>query len=178
MESITVYTRRRGRAPALLPNSDRILDVAILDIALPPPIPLRVGQHVRISVLTPIGDCGPTHGPGEVVTYTSEPTDIAGRIVGVRALEQAVTEFVIKNDIYHSLTEHAYLSVPHIEGITANLGLWHWLIRTLLSPLLPNTRCIRFDEAADVTPRARAVEWVGEAPAGEWGRADEPADDL
>lgn len=154
MESITVYTKTRGRAPACLPNSDRILDVAFLDVAFPPPVPLKIGQHVRINTLTLRGDQGPIHYPGEVVAYTSESADIAGRIIGIRSMEKAVTEFVIKNEIYHSQTEHAYLAVPHIEGLTVSLNVWQWIARSILSPILPDTRRIPFDDTADVAPRA------------------------
>lgn len=39
MNTVTVYGKEQGRVPADLPNCDRILDVALFDIIIPPLVP-------------------------------------------------------------------------------------------------------------------------------------------
>ncbi|EIW58572.1 uncharacterized protein TRAVEDRAFT_47713 [Trametes versicolor FP-101664 SS1] len=161
MESVIIYTRERGNAPADLPFCNQIRDVAFHDIAISPTRPLEVGLRVRIHVLRP------RHGrevlaedpddPHTTPRYRAESADIAGPIVGIRTLELAVTEFIVQNEIYRSTVEHAYLSVPHLHGLTVRLGMWHWIARTVLLPLLPHTRHVRLQDNAVITHRAYRI---------------------
>lgn len=152
MESVTLYTREQGSVPACLPNSARPFVIAFLDVAIPPPIPLRTGQHVRIHALTRRD--APNRRPTSPAQYWSEPTDIEGKIIGIRAMELETIEFVIQNDVYHSPVEHAYLTIKYAPGATVALTLWQWAIRSALLPFLPRTRTAPMESDVDVAPRA------------------------
>lgn len=167
MESITLYAREQGSVPANLPNSDRPLVIAFLDVAIPPPVPLRTGQHVRIHAL--IRRNTPGAHPTSPARFWSEPTDIEGKIVGIRAMELDTIEFVIQNDIYHSPVEHAYLTVKYAPGDTVSLTLWQWATRMALLPFLPRTRTVLMESDVDVAPRAYALPGMAHAEAGREG---------
>lgn len=152
MESVTIYAHERGSVPTQLPNSARPLVVAFLDVAIPPPIPLRTGQHVRVNALIPRETPNPR--PTSPKQYWSEPVDIEGRIVGIRTMELETVEFVVQNDIYHSPVEHAYLTIKYIPGATVSLTFWQWAIRGALLPLLPRTRTAPLESDVDVAPKA------------------------
>lgn len=152
MDSITIYVRERGSVPAQLPNSARPLVIAFLDVVIPPPTPLGTGQHVRVNAL--IRRKAKNQHPTSPVRYWSEPIDVEGRIVGIRAIELDIVEFVIRNDVYHSPVEHAYLAVKYVPGATVNLTLWQWAIRAALLPLLPRTRTAPLENDVDIAPRA------------------------
>lgn len=88
--------------------------------------------------------------------YTSEPAGVEGEIVGIRTMELAITEFIVKNDDYRSTIGFAYLSIQHVQGATVRLDLWRLTLRTLLLPFLPHTRHIPLDRDIHVTPRSYA----------------------
>lgn len=149
--STIVHTLERGRAPSNLPRSLRILETKTLDVPILPADPLHVGQRVRIYALKKIPNPAGLRDDEETQTwYSSTPTDVEGTIVGIRAMELAVTEFIIANETRHSLVEHAYLSVQHAQGTTVDLELWRCIARTLLLPFLPHTRHIPIDRSAVV----------------------------
>ncbi|OJT13717.1 hypothetical protein TRAPUB_9717 [Trametes pubescens] len=148
MNAITVYAKERGRAPSDMPRRTRIRDVVSLDIVIPPVVPLQIGQRVCVQVLRRRRSRNGSLAAG----YECEPIGVEGTIVGVRTMELAVTELIVRNEDYRSATEHAYLSIQHIHGVTIRLSLWHTVLRTLLLPILPHTRHIPLERNADVTP--------------------------
>lgn len=147
MSTLTLYTKERGRAPSDLPRRTRILDVVSLDVVIPPLAPLCIGQRVRIHTLKRRRNRNGSLAAG----YEAEPAGVEGTIIGVRMMELAVTEFIVRNEDYRSATEHAYLAIQHISGVTVHLSLWHTVLRTLLLPILPHTRHIPLEQDADVT---------------------------
>lgn len=151
METVTIYAKVRGRAPANLPRGTRVLEVESLDVVIPPLSPLCIGQRVRIHTL----ERRRNHDGSLAAGYTASPAEIEGRITGIRAMELAVTEFIVKNEDYRSTTDHAYLSIQHIHGVTVRLSLWHMALRTLLLPILPHTRHVPLERDTDVTPRSQ-----------------------
>lgn len=154
MNTVTVYAKERGRIPADLPNCDRILDVALFDVTIPPPTPLRIGQEITIKALTNEDETSSLPSPRTPAQYDAVASDIAGRIVGIRSMEKTTTEFIIQNNVPHALAEHAYLSIHHIEGVTVRLSWWWWALRMVLLPLLPQTRHIALEQDVDITPRS------------------------
>ncbi|KAL1945934.1 hypothetical protein VTO73DRAFT_1936 [Trametes versicolor] len=148
---ITVHAIERGRAPSNLPRSIRILETAHFDVVITPTVPLHIGQHIQINSLdeapNPAGRRGGTRSQP---WYTSTPADIAGRIVGIRTMELAVTEFIVFNEENCSLVEHAYLSIQHIQGVTVMLDPWRRMARTILLPFLPHTRHVPIEKNAVV----------------------------
>lgn len=146
---MTIHAIERGRAPSNLPRSIRILETANFDVVIAPPSPLHIGQLVQINSLDEATI--PEEGRGGARNqpwYTSTPADIRGRIVGIRAMELAVTEFIVRNEINQSMVEYAYLTVQHIHGVTVAMGTWHWIARTALLPLLPHTRHVPIERNA------------------------------
>ncbi|KAL1941468.1 hypothetical protein VTO73DRAFT_7285 [Trametes versicolor] len=147
----TIHALERGRAPANLPRSGRVLETANFDVVIPPPTPLHIGQRVKINALSVINEPDwEEGGRGTQTWYASTPADIEGRIVGIRALELAVTELIVLNEVKQSLVEHAYITVQHTNGATVSLGIWHRIMRTLLLPFLPHTRHVPVERNAVV----------------------------
>lgn len=147
----TVHALERGRAPASLPRSSRVLETAHFDVIIPPATPLHIGQTVRVNALTEANELGINGLGGNVQPwYTSTPADIEGRIVGIRTLELAVTEFIVLNEVKTSLVEHAYLTIQHAQGTTVALDIWRSAVRTILLPLLPHTRHVPIEHNAVV----------------------------
>ncbi|OJT01593.1 hypothetical protein TRAPUB_7935 [Trametes pubescens] len=152
MNSVTIFTKERGRAPSSLPRNSCISEIAFLDVTIPPPLPLHVGQHIRAHVLTKRHARDGSLVPG----YISEPAGVEGVIVGIRTMELAITEFIVKNDDYKSTIEYAYLTIQHIQGVTVNLDIWRRALRTFLLPLLPHTRHVALDHDVNITPKSYA----------------------
>ncbi|EIW57567.1 uncharacterized protein TRAVEDRAFT_21144 [Trametes versicolor FP-101664 SS1] len=151
MQTITIHAIERGRAPSSLPRSARELEIAHFDVIIPPTIPLRVGQSVRVNSLTEAREAGNVEREAYTPAwYESTATGIEGRVIGIRTMELAITEFIIRNNDRLSLVEHAYLSIQHVQGITVHLGLWQNIGRTLLLPFLPHTRHIPIERDAIV----------------------------
>lgn len=162
MPSIPIYAVERGRAPADLPRSGDILDVASFDLVTPPPVPLQLGQRIHIYTLAVRrGTRRNVPNLPQPPRYASDDAGVTGRIAAIRLMELATTEFLIVNETLHSLIEHAYLTVPHIEGLTVRLDLGRWIARTLRLPILPYTRRIRLEHNADISPREGILEGRG-----------------
>lgn len=146
-----IHAIERGRAPSNLPRSIRILETANFDIVIAPPAPLHVGQLIQVNTLeTTTNLAAGGEGTRTQPWYTSTPADITGRIVGVRAMELAVTEFIVLNEANQSMVEYAYLTVQHIHGVTVALELWRRIARTALLPFLPHTRHVPIEKNAVV----------------------------
>ncbi|EIW61238.1 uncharacterized protein TRAVEDRAFT_44059 [Trametes versicolor FP-101664 SS1] len=154
MTAIPVHTKERGSAPSSLPRTPRSLDTISLDVVIPPPSPLRVGARVVIHSLT---GCSPQGARGQA-EYNAERTGVEGPIVGVRSMELAVTEFIVKNDNLNSTTNYAYLTIQHRQGVTVQLEAWRWVWRTLSLPFLHHTRHVPLDHEAVITPREYNIE--------------------
>lgn len=153
---VTIHAIERGRAPSNLPRSTRILETAHFDVVVAPTIPIHVGQRVQIHSLTPKSTPASLESGRRAQNwYTSTPTDIAGRVVGVRTMELAVTEFIVLNEEHQSLVEYAYLTVQHVEGVTVAMEAWRRLVRTALLPILPHTRHVPTVKDAVITPVER-----------------------
>ncbi|KAL1938743.1 hypothetical protein VTO73DRAFT_11346 [Trametes versicolor] len=86
--------------------------------------------------------------------YTASLAGVEGEIVGVRAMELAVTELIVSNKNPRSTIEWAYLSVQHLEGVTVALGFWRAVWRTISLPFLPHTRHVPL-ERGDIIARER-----------------------
>lgn len=148
---LTVHAIERGRAPALLPRQLRLRSIAYYDIVVPPAAPLSIGQRVKVNTLTVIEDpVGDATEIGSQRWYRSSPADVEGEIIGIRTVELAVTEFILRNEVNQSLVEHAYLAIQHIEGVTVRLGLWRRIVRTLALPVLAHTRHVPLERRAVV----------------------------
>ncbi|OJT08740.1 hypothetical protein TRAPUB_350 [Trametes pubescens] len=152
-QATIIYALERGRVPTSMPRSSRILENVNFDVAIAPPVPLRIGMAVDIHVLRRITPQA-YNNEEEETRYAAEPADITGTIIGIKSLELAITEFIVKNEDNWAMTDVAYLSVPHVRGVTVYLGLAHSIARTLLLPLLPHTRHIALEDAAAVAQRA------------------------
>lgn len=153
---VTIHAIERGRAPSNLPRSIRILETAHFDVVVTPTIPIYVGQEVQIRSLTLKNPAtSPERGGEARKWYVSRPADITGRVVGIRTMELAVTEFIVLNEESQSLVEYAYLTVQHIEGVTVAMEAWRRLVRTALLPLLPHTRHVPIERNAVITTEER-----------------------
>lgn len=155
MRSVLVYTTERGRTLTHLSRSVRpAAEIAILDVVTPPTTPLSVGLKIAVHTVTRW-----RNGDGTISEqYAAEPAGIVGRIVGIRTVELAVTEFVVSNDDLSSPIEQAYLSVQHIHGVTVDLGAWRTILRTLALPILNHTRHVPLDHGAIIIPRSIAID--------------------
>lgn len=149
--AMTAYALERGRAPALLPHRTRCRSIAYYDVVILPSAPLSIGQRVKIYTLAPIARPG-CEGieDGEQKWYKARPADVEGEIIGIRTMELAVTEFILKNEVNQSLVEHAYLTVQHIQGETVLLDAWRRIARTLALPILSHTRHVPVERTAIV----------------------------
>lgn len=155
--SIIVHALERGRAPSSLPRRARLSEVAFFDVVIQPSAPLCIGRHVRVSDLTKIEEPQRDRVGGRAQTwYTARPADVEGRIIGVRAMELAVTEFILLNEVEQSLVEHAYLAIQHTHSVTVALSLWHRVTRTLSLPILAHTRHIPIEHNAVIIQESDA----------------------
>lgn len=152
--SVAVHVVERGRTLAHLSRGARPSgEIAILDVIAPPPIPLRLGLAISIHTVTRW-----RNGDGTLSEeYAAAPMGVEGRIVGIRAMELAVTEFIVSNDDLHSPIESAYLSIRHIHGVTVDLGIWRTILRTLMLPTLQHTRHVPLETEAVIVPRSIAI---------------------
>ncbi|KAI0329236.1 hypothetical protein GY45DRAFT_1212320, partial [Cubamyces sp. BRFM 1775] len=132
----------RGGAPAN--RQGELRDVTYLDVVVPPPTPLRVGQTVTISALrdrytTPRAQLQATRH------LIANPLELEGRIVGVRSLERKMIELIVSNNHATSTTAYAYLAAPLALGTTVDLGPWGNLAVRALRPFLAETREVRLE---------------------------------
>ncbi|KAI0327203.1 hypothetical protein GY45DRAFT_1257504, partial [Cubamyces sp. BRFM 1775] len=120
--TMEVYVRHRGQLLRGERNETRIAEVGLFDVTITPAKPLHVGGRVRLMRLDNRPD--PSHGDYIRVgaTCTVEDTGIEGDIIGIRAVERKMVEFVVRNEKDWSMTELAYLSVRRSRGVTIELG--------------------------------------------------------
>lgn len=71
-------------------------------------------------------------------------------MVGIRAIEGPVVEFVVRNEEEWSRTDYAYLSVPFIQGQTTHVSLWDRVLRAATTQLAFPTRHIPLEDNAIV----------------------------
>ncbi|KAJ8490051.1 hypothetical protein ONZ51_g2531 [Trametes cubensis] len=136
MNHITALARVVGRTRSYPWLEDREMEVAFLDVPILPTSPIELGSYVCIAILEPKP---PT--VARMANYRDEPrytaytSDIRGRIIGIRAMEPEVTEFVLKNDNDDLNTKYAYVAVPHVEGTMVCLPWWARVVRWTLHAL-------------------------------------------
>ncbi|KAI0659795.1 hypothetical protein C8Q70DRAFT_981338 [Cubamyces menziesii] len=166
MANIMVLAKLRGRAPVSRANSSRITDVMFLDLPILPTAPIRLGSRVYVCILTPSeeaqnGALDDEDEGNHAPRYLAESTNIAGRVTGIRAMEATLTELAIRNEVGESKTEYAYLTIPHLEGITVSLPLWMRILRWILRPLLANTRQLPIEPFNSLRWKPVLTTWEG-----------------
>ncbi|KAI0641798.1 hypothetical protein C8Q79DRAFT_1014196 [Trametes meyenii] len=105
--------------------------VAYYEIPIIPAAPLRVGQTVRIKVITPCDTHRLLSTKLALTQYTANETGIQGRITKITSMTSSTTEFLVRNDLPSPAIAHAFIAIPHIQGITVRLGPWARLTRML-----------------------------------------------
>ncbi|KAI9064308.1 hypothetical protein FKP32DRAFT_1554588, partial [Trametes sanguinea] len=146
-QTIVLHAKERGEAPANIVRTARMMKIAYFDAVVVPRNPIKKGQRVCISKLKRLPDryTGPYRAPPQ---YESKRTDIEGPVVAIRARERHFVELVVQNTLTSSLVEKAWVAIPHIQGVTVDLGGWDWLLAVALYPTLPETRRIDLENDA------------------------------
>ncbi|KAI0657001.1 hypothetical protein C8Q70DRAFT_1056246 [Cubamyces menziesii] len=155
MSIITVLAKVSGRAQTHTEDDEPEFHTTYLDVPILPTAPIQVGSRVRVVYLEPKPrDLGRTRNYRNEPKYVAYTSDIHGTVIGVRAMEEKITEFVLVNENEASRTRYAYMAVPHIEGTTVRLPLWlrvvRWFVLAAVAP--PSTRQIPIEPLA-------AMEW-------------------
>ncbi|KAI0650456.1 hypothetical protein C8Q79DRAFT_1006723 [Trametes meyenii] len=135
-----LYVKERGGAPAAIPGEHRPLSVAYYDTALPPLTPLKLGLWVEISSVTMVR----SRTPMREVPLARKDEEVMGCIVGIRAMERTLTEFIVKNHHPRSTITYAYVVIPHREGETVEFPWCLRLARSIILPFLQETRSVQF----------------------------------
>ncbi|KAL1941847.1 hypothetical protein VTO73DRAFT_6847 [Trametes versicolor] len=132
--------------------------VAFYDVLFRPRVPLHIGQHISIHALLPYnGEYSKTCGQGSP-RFLAEDTGIEGTITEVRAMEETVTELVMRNDNAELDVAKAVLAIQHIEGVTVRLPKWKKLLRATILRPLPETRWIPIEPDAAVVKKTTRNE--------------------
>ncbi|OJT14556.1 hypothetical protein TRAPUB_8889 [Trametes pubescens] len=154
MSITTVLAKGRGEAPAEDPLRPS-LTITFFDVPIVPRTPLHVGQLVHVLSLKPCDGLFPGEGekPQRYIAYDS---GIMGRIVGIRSMEENITEFVVRNEAEWAREAYAYLAIKHIPGVTVKLGAWKALLRSTIRRPAKATRDIPI-EADAIVYRDRPV---------------------
>ncbi|KAI0667419.1 hypothetical protein C8Q78DRAFT_981849 [Trametes maxima] len=135
---IPLYVRERGGAPMLQLGDHRNLSVAYYDLIVQPNTPIQTGMRVSVHPLVAVPASN-----GEIQwRLVSRVEEVEGEIIGLRAMEKHLTEFVVKNERGGSTIEYAYVAVPHHEGVTVQTGWIESLFRWIIAPFLLETRTI------------------------------------
>ncbi|KAI0323258.1 hypothetical protein GY45DRAFT_1213382, partial [Cubamyces sp. BRFM 1775] len=129
----------RGGAPANKRGVGEVMDVTYLDLAIPPPVPLSIGQTVVASALVDHPQT-PAAQPLTNKRFIAKPMDLEGTIEGVKSLERNVIELVVSNRSDTSTTLYAYLAMPLSLGTILDLGMWRNAAIWLARPFLLETR--------------------------------------
>lgn len=131
--SNTILAKERGAAPTGN-QIRRGAAITFYDVCRTPKTPIHVGQKIHIHALL---SCTALFqgGEGAPTRYTAFDTGIGGTVLGIRAIEGSVVEFVVRNEEEWSRTEYAYLSVPFIQGRTTNISLWDRVLRAASTTL-------------------------------------------
>lgn len=154
----TINARERGGAPTHTPThthsspnpSSKLPAVVFYDVITTPAIPLHIGQRVQLFALIPCNNRFPFDDEDSMTRYTAYDTGIEGTVVGIRAMDAAITEFVVRNESNRSTATYAHLAVEHIQGATVQVSLWAQIIRIVLLLLLTATRHIPLENKAKV----------------------------
>lgn len=145
-----IQARERGGAPTHTPDQPDET-IVFYDAVTTPATPIHIGQTIRIHALLPCSNLFPFDGENSPPRYTAYDTGIEGTVVGIRAMDTATTEFVVRNESNRSAARLAYLAIQHIRGETVNISLWIALIRViLLMTLTTTTRSIPLENHAVV----------------------------
>ncbi|KAJ8489859.1 hypothetical protein ONZ51_g2683 [Trametes cubensis] len=112
----------RGRTPSYPRSGGRILDVVYLDITIPPPAPIQIGDKVQIYSLERKKRTRTAQPNGP--KYTAHATDIRGTVMGIRAVDEEVVEMILRNEDYLSTTEYAHLSFPNNNAAMTDTPWW------------------------------------------------------
>ncbi|KAI0654322.1 hypothetical protein C8Q70DRAFT_925991 [Cubamyces menziesii] len=151
MTHITVYAKVRGAAPSIPPGEGRVPENTYLDVVVLPTAPITIGSHVRVCTLEARPRTIARPRPGSnIPKYTATAANIHGTVIGIKGLEEHVTELVLENEDRWSRTQFAYLAVPHVEGVTICLTPVWRTIRETLVPVMPKTRRILIEPLAEV----------------------------
>lgn len=149
--STTVLAKHKGNDPTEGQYHHTAAVVAYYDVPIPPRVPLHIGQRVNIHTLHDNSDLYPEDAT--TPQYFATEAGVEGEITGIRAMEENITEFVVRNEVALSDVVHAVLAVKHIEGVTVRLGTWKRLLRATVLRPLQGTRSIPLELNAVVTPR-------------------------
>ncbi|KAJ8502107.1 hypothetical protein ONZ51_g161 [Trametes cubensis] len=155
MTFITVMARVNGRTPTHTGRGDQDRYVTYLDVPILPTSPIEVGSQVRVVYLEPKPrEVARTPNHQREPKYTAYTSDVRGTVIGIRAVDAEVTEFILENANEDSKTKYAYMAIKHDEGTTVCLSLgmrvWRWL--TLALTHAPPTRKIPIEPLS-------AMEW-------------------
>ncbi|KAH9853763.1 hypothetical protein C2E23DRAFT_727540, partial [Lenzites betulinus] len=107
--------------------------------------PVRVGGRVRCHRLSSI--LAPPDTPER---YISKRPEVVGEVIAIRGMEQDTTEFVVRNQNTSTTTKFAYLTVPHVPGVTVQLTWLQRAVRFLLTRFLPRIKWIAIRSKAAI----------------------------
>lgn len=144
-----INARERGGAPTHT-SAHAGISVVFYDVINTPSTPLHIGQRVQLFALLPCNNRFPFDNENSQPRYSAYDTGIKGTIVGIRSMDAAITEFVVRNESDRSSATYAHLSVEHIQGITVRIGLWTQIVRLVLLLFLTATCRIPLENKATV----------------------------
>ncbi|KAI0353637.1 hypothetical protein OH77DRAFT_1406475, partial [Trametes cingulata] len=145
----TIYAKERGSAPSVGSDGQETR-IVYLDVTIPPDVPIHVGQKVKILSLTSCDKLFPSEEETSARYYTAKDVGIWGAVVGVRAEEESVVEFVLENDNIRSDVTHAYLAVPRKEGLMIRMPLWRRCLGYAMPWPAKTTRTIPIEDDTTV----------------------------
>ena len=155
---ITVLTKPRGKTQTLALYEQEPTEIVYLDVPIIPTSPITLGSSVQIYAL----ELNPrrsfsAHESCDDAKYMARPMNIHGTIMGVRTMDPEVTELVLRNNDEQGKIKYAYISLPHVEGVTIRLPMWMRLLRWIVVKLVPRTRRIPLEPLA-------ALRWKTRSP--------------
>ncbi|KAI0350000.1 hypothetical protein OH77DRAFT_1150691 [Trametes cingulata] len=145
----SIRAKLRGSAPSV-DEEGREARVAYLDVPIIPRNPLHVGQRVRIFSLKSCDELFPSEEETTTQYYTAEDMGIWGTITRIRAEEEELVEFVLKNNNIPSATTYAHLTVPRREGLTVTIPAWRRWMGAVLAKPAKATRTITIEDDATI----------------------------
>ncbi|OJT03431.1 hypothetical protein TRAPUB_5850 [Trametes pubescens] len=168
MAPSTILVKPRATIATQNPHSPKA-NISLFDVVIAPRIPIQVGQRVQLLALDPCDDLFPSRSLPTCSHYTTMETGVIGVVEGIRAMEEEVIEFVVKNNNSTSSTTHALLAVQRIQGKTVKISLWERVRHALLAPhpptlrkVLLETNTIVFLDTTTVQPRYRPTSGTPE----------------
>ncbi|KAI0357479.1 hypothetical protein OH77DRAFT_1422341 [Trametes cingulata] len=145
----TVYAKKRGSAPV---EDERKTDATViyLDVPIIPDTPIHVGQKIRIATLVSCDVLFPSEEASPPRYYITEDVEIWGVVNEVRAVEEYVIEFALKNENTESKVAYAYIAVQREEGIMVKTPLLERIWRNTLARPTKGTRRVPIEDEATV----------------------------